>query len=48
MSNVRVGFVNRDYERYQLYRFSNETMKFNLMEWNLKTSESDIVDAYVA
>lgn len=48
MTNMRVGFVNKDYQRYQLYRYINESLKYSLMEWNLKTTEQEIVDGYVA
>ena len=47
MNNMRMGFVNRDYQRYQLYRFINESTKYSLMEWNLKTGEQEIVDGYI-
>jgi hypothetical protein len=47
MKNMRVGFVNPDYQRYQLYRFINESTKYSLMEWNLKTGDQEIVDGYI-
>lgn len=44
---MRVGFVNPDYQRYQLYRFIDESKKYSLMEWNLKTGDQEIVDGYI-